>query len=353
MSVSTEDCRATIPEGDDHGDRARFAYLLITHKEPRQIEALAERLLELSPTGQVVVHHDLESDPPPWDGKPPSRVHMVSRQKVLWGDWSLVDATLRMVRFGVEQLGLDWFVLLSGEHWPVVDLTSWEESTAASGIDAFVQALRLPPRLRFGRSDEDGNRFLARCRHHWTTIRQPRSHNANRALYVLAWLSLHTRPIVTFEYSNRRQAWFLGVRWPQGPLKDWTFYKGTQWIAFNRRAADAILRTDPAVIERFRQSHIADETYFHTILYRSEELVVRDEMVSWVPPEPERPMTGESMYIRLDDLPTVWSSGAAFARKIDMTGRPEVLRAIDANVDRHRATRSPSPIATGPAIPGP
>lgn len=340
MALSTHDRSEAASDRADMSRRPRFAYLVLTHKEPHQIEALASRILELSPTGEVVVHHDLAADHLPWKGQPPNRVHLVDRQNVLWGDWSMVEATLRMVRFGLEQLEVDWFVLLSGEHWPVVDLCRWEESSVASGTDAFVEASALPRRLHFGRLDEDGNRFLARCINRWVTIAQPSSLNAHRVLYHLAQLALYTRPIVTFEHSDRRRSWFIGIRrWRRGPLKGWTFYKGSQWIAFNRHAADAILHTDPGVTDWFRQGHISDETYFHTVLHHAEGLVVSNRMASWVPPEPERPMYGEAMYIRLDDLPTVWSSGAAFARKVDTVNRPEVIRAIDDEVDRQRATR--------------
>ena len=88
----------------------RFAYLILSHKEPRQVEVLAARILELSPHGQVVVHHDLDSDDLPWGGRPPDRVNFVPRTRILWGDWSIVDATSRMVRFALEELHADWFV---------------------------------------------------------------------------------------------------------------------------------------------------------------------------------------------------------------------------------------------------
>ena len=142
--------RTTPSAGSDDGPC--FAYLLLSHKDPGQVEALAARILELSPHGHVVVHHDLASDDVPWDGRPPSRVHFVDRSRILWGDWSIVEATLRMVRYAVEELRADWFVVLSGEHWPVADLHEWENATSLSSIDAFVEADPVPERLRFGRA---------------------------------------------------------------------------------------------------------------------------------------------------------------------------------------------------------
>jgi hypothetical protein len=137
----------TTHTGEEHAGtppEPRFAYMLLTHKDPHHVEELAGRILDLSPTGHVVIHHDLASELLPWQGQPPDRVHFVDRRQVLWGDWSIVDATLRMILFAHDQLDADWFVMLSGEHRPIVDLEQWEADTLASDADAFVEATPLP-----------------------------------------------------------------------------------------------------------------------------------------------------------------------------------------------------------------
>ena len=326
-----------FPSGPDRGHEGPcFAYLILSHKDARQVEALADRILELSPGAQVVVHHDLAAGDVPWGGRPPARVHFVERGRILWGDWSIVEATLRMVRFALEQLHADWYVVLSGEHWPVADLRRWEEGAAGSVVDAFVEADPLPSRLRFGRADEGANMYLSRCIHRWVSVRQPRLASAHRAVGGLWKLSLYATPILTVEYSHRRQTWFFGRPRARGPLEDWVFYKGSQWIAFNRRSAETLLATDPKVTEWFRGGHIPDETYFHTVLRHAENLVVSADVVTYVPIGPKTPML-RWMVLKLEDLPAVWSSGAAFARKADLANRPEVIRALNAEVDRRRA----------------
>ncbi len=316
-----------------------FAYLILTHKDPEQVEALAARILALSPHGQVVVHHDLASDDLPWRGRPPDRVHFVERERILWGGWSIVEATLRMVTFALQELRADWFVVLSGEHWPVEDLRAWELATIASGIDAFVTAEPLPHRLRFGRGDDEtngANMFLSRCLHRWVTVKQPRAAVAHRAVGGFWKLSRYVMPIVTVEYSHRRETWFFGRPRARGRMRDWEFYKGSQWIAFNRRSAETILDADPAVTEWFRRGHIPDETYFHTVLRHDKDLVVTKDVVTYVPIGPKTP-TLRWMVLKIEELPDVWRSGAAFARKVDLADRPEVIRALNAEVDRRLA----------------
>ena len=312
--------------------------MILTHKDPRQVEALAARILELSPWGEVVIHHDLASDDLPWDGRPPSRVHFVERSEVLWGDWSIVEATLRLMRFALEQLQADWFVILSGEHWPAADLRTWEATADASGVDAFVEADPLPGDLSFGRADEARNMYLSRCIHRWVSVRQPHLLTGQRVVFRLSKLSLYVTPIVTLEYSHRRKTWFVGRPRPRRAMHDWLFYKGSQWIAFNRRSARTILETDPAVTDWFRRGHIPDETYFHTVLHHADELVVATDVVTYVPVGPVPP-TDRWMVLRLEELPAVWRSGAPFARKVDLAERADVIHAMNAEVDQSRLAR--------------
>jgi hypothetical protein len=325
-----------------------FAYMLLTHKDPRHVEELASRILDLSPAGHVVIHHDLAAGDLPWQGRPPERVHFVERGRVLWGDWSIVAATLRMIRFAYEDLGADWFVMLSGEHRPVVDLERWERSVMASGADAFAEAEALEPTIHFGRSrGEDANRFLARCLHRWFTIKEPRSTGGTKVFSGFWKISRYVLPFGALEYSHRRQAWFVGMPRRRGRPEATTFYKGTQWIGFNSRSADAVLGTDPAVTEWFKRSHIPDETYLQTVLHNAPGLTVSTDLVTFVPESPLRP-SARWMVLSLEDLQIVWRSEAAFARKVDPDERPDVMKAIDEKVEAERRSPGLSP-SKGPA----
>jgi hypothetical protein len=341
----------TREAGAGPGPGPVFAYLLLTHKEPAHVEELVDRLLDLSPAGQVVVHHDLAAGPEPWAGRPPARVHRVERRPVLWGDWSIVDVTLSMIAVALEQVNAQWLVVLSGEHRPVTDLATWERATWDSGADALVDDRPLPGRLRFGRADEDANRFLARCAHRWSALDEPAHPLGQRAMGGAWKLSRYGAPLGAIEYSHRRRSWFIGTPRPRGPLTGATFYKGSQWMALNRRAAEAVVGVEAPVTDWFRRCHIADETYVHTVLRRHPGLDVRQQLVTFVPDGPARPGPTRWMVLALEDLPAVWASGAAFARKVDPVERPEVISAIDAEVDRRRARPPEASAASGTAGP--
>jgi hypothetical protein len=336
--------QTSTPAGRNPGEPAPsavVAYLLLTHKDPDQVMALADRIHRLSPTSHVVVHHDRKADTLPWDGAPPHWAHLVERVEVEWGDWSIVEATLRMFRFAHEELNAAWFVVISGEHWPVVSLESWERDLAERSVDAILPAQLLPRRLHFGPSDRDENRFLARCVHRWFHIKRPRSDVLHKALAGFSKISLWTHPLVKLEYSLRSDAWFVGVPRRRGPVRNWDLYKGSEWIACNARAAAALLRVDPALTEFFRRSHIPDESYMQTVLRREAGLVVESSDVTWVPPEPEQSAAGW-MLLKTEQLAQIRKTGVAFARKVDASRNPEVIVALDAYIDAEPSRPSPT-----------
>lgn len=318
-----------------NSDRPVFAYLLLTHKDPRHVEELAGRILELSPGSEIVVHHDAGVGDPPWGGQTPAGIHLVERGRVSWGDWSMIDATLRLLRYAVDQLDADWFVLLSGEHRPATALRQWELGTFTSGNDALLAAERLPARLRFGTADFQNNQYLARCRHRWSLFARPRREVVHRSMGLLVKLSARVRPVLSVEYIHRRSAWAVGVRRRAGALRGWDFSRGTQWFALNRRSATAALTIDPAVTEWFRRSWIPDETYLQSALRRVPGLVISDTPTTFVLETPAKPYPGW-MQLSPEDLPALWKSGLPFARKVDPVAHPEVVAGIDGTVDRQR-----------------
>ncbi len=147
-----------------------------------------------------------------------------------------------------------------------------------------MPAERLPRRLRFGRRDLDGNRFLARCVHRWFKFGRPRLAVAHRALAGLFKVSLWTHPIFKLEYSLRGDSWFVGVPRRRTPVRAWDLYKGSEWFACDARAARLLLEVDPTVTAYFARSHIPDESYFQSVLRHVPDIVVDGSVVTWVPP---------------------------------------------------------------------
>ena len=183
-------------------------------------------------------------------------------------------------------------MLLSGEHRPAVDLARWEREVAASGADALVRADELPARLRFGWRDFETNQYLARSRHRWRLVPRPRSDVVHRAVGWATKLGRGLHPLLAIEYVHRRDAWLVGLRRRAGAMQGRRFWRGSQWLALDRRAADAVLHPDPAVRAWFEQSWIPDETYFQTLLRITPGLTVADRATTFVLDDARAPDAG-------------------------------------------------------------
>lgn len=308
-----------------------MAYLVLSHQRPEQVEALAQRILDLSPAGHVVVHHDASAPTAPWNGSPPPRVHLLPRTRVLWGDWSMVETSLRLLRYASEELDADWCAFLSGEDRPVVNLPQWERALAASGSDGLVPATPVDRKPVFGRSPTAGDVNFTRYSYRWREI--PPVGGATRSAVELARrVSRYTQPLFKIEYTNRRERFFLGLprrrRLPAG----WTLYTGPQWVACGRRSMEALLHVDKSVIDWYRQTWIPDQSFFQTVLYNQPGLVLDRSPLTYVVSFKDKQQRGD-MVLRAGDLEVIRHSGAAFARKFDPSVDAEILRAIDAGID--------------------
>jgi hypothetical protein len=313
----------------------RVAYLVLSHHRPEQVEALADRILTLSPRASVVIHHDADAAAAPWAGATaPPRVHLMERTPVVWGDWSMVETSLRLLRYPVDTLDADWFVFLSGEDRPVVDLARWERDIEAGAVDGLVPATALDRRPSFGHRPTAPDINFVRYAYRWRELPPVRG-ATRRAVEMARRVSRFSQPAFKIEYAPRRERFFLGLprrrRLPAG----WTLYCGPQWVAFGRRAAGVLLGTDENVVAWFRQTWIPDQSYFHTVLHNHRDLVLSGTPLTYVVTEDTKRRRGD-MVLRVDDLAAIGRSGAAFARKFDPAIDPEILRAVEAGITGDR-----------------
>lgn len=218
------------------------------------------------------------------------------RVPVHWGEFSLVQATLMMIREALEHpTHYDYFVLLSGSDYPLRNgeyiRAFFEDNT---GLE-FMNLMKLPApgfpiakinKLRYP-SDKPVRRFATRA---------------------LGRLGLAQRDF---------KQWLRGLQ----P------YCGSQWWAISRDAVKYIVeftQVNPHVEGYFQNTFTSDEMFFHTILgnspFRSK---IRRNLVYLDWPKPrEHPLILTDEHLRLfESLEKVyvedeWGHGEAlFARK--------------------------------------
>ncbi|HVC69134.1 MAG TPA: beta-1,6-N-acetylglucosaminyltransferase [Acidimicrobiales bacterium] len=305
---------------------SRVVYVIFSHRRPVQVERLVARILALSPSGQVVLHHDPRVEPMTWKEPPGARVHMVEPRPMDWGGFTMVAATARVLEHVEETFDYDWCAVISGQDYPARNLATWEQELARGGSDYLLSAqeVNFDPRRRRRQLVED--EYYVRYAYRWRPLgRTPKAvvPIANRlANLVGAGPVLLTRP-----FKGRHR---LGVArsTPFGP--DWRCFKGSQWMAMSRAAVRHILEVMDSrrdLARYYATTLVPDESFLQSILGNAGHLRRCDQRLTftlWAGSGAAHPNTLTST-----EVPAALASGCAFARKLDIDVDPAALDALD------------------------
>ena len=223
-------------------------YLVLAHESTKRVTRLVDKLLDEDSNGQVIVHFDKKSGKTPfkylndyYSNAPRCHV-LTNRVRCGWGQWSLVEATLRMLRFVQQTRKTDYYYLLSEYCYP-------------------TQPIKLLKRYL---QDNKGANFIECKDSSWIKdgIREDRylyRHFLNKRKYP----RLH-------RWTYKCQKW-VGLK-RQVP-KGLTVRFGSQWWCLTQEAVDHILIVESQYRHFFRWVWIADECFFNSLLstYQSDE----------------------------------------------------------------------------------
>ena len=111
-----------------------FAYIILSHRAPEQVERLTRAIRALSPDARIVITHDTHLAPLPRPLDDRVEVHERAHGPA-WGRMGLVDAVLdRMV--ALEAAGdHEWVAVISGQDFPVRPLDAWEDEIRGLGVN--------------------------------------------------------------------------------------------------------------------------------------------------------------------------------------------------------------------------
>lgn len=222
-----------------------IAYILLCHKDPDDIVAQAERLT--AGGDYVAIHFDSRSGRSAFGmiasrlkGNP-SVVLVRRRVRCGWGEWSLVEATLRAVRAAVEAFPkATHFYMLSGDCMPI---------KSAGFIHAFLDADDADYIESFDFFESDWIR--TGLKEDRLIYRHPFNERTRKWLFY------------RFYELQKRMGWRRAIP------ADMQIMIGSQWWCLRRRTIEAILHfcdTRKDVVGWFRTTWIPDETFFQTLV---------------------------------------------------------------------------------------
>jgi hypothetical protein len=328
---SSDDQAADSPRGS--GSEPVAAYVVLSHRDPDQVERLVAAIRRSSPRAHVVVAHDGRQSPAP--RALDEQVHVWEHGlRTDWGSWELVEATLGAFERARALADPSLVALVSGADYPTRDLAVWERDFVAAGGGWVGEAQPLHYRPRWGRRYGEGRDDLTRYTYRWIplpdsglTRRLPRRVEEVRRR-VRDALFLAVEPALSRRFVARGRGAHLGVRRLRTPFSgSRPCYKGSQWVAMDRGLLDRLLETagpGSALARFYKHTIIPDESLIPTVL-------------SWAAPPSPAPLTylahidgpeGPRLLVEAD-LADIVSSEAVFCRKVSSPASDSLLAALE------------------------
>lgn len=231
--------------------RTDFAYLILGHADPAHLAKLIHSLD--TERSRFFIHIDKKSDIGQFLTLERDNVHFCdNRINCAWGDFSLVEATLELVRHALSHsYGAQRLVLLSGSCLPVQPTSYIEAFFDAHPADEFIEWFDFP-NVRYGKP-------MGRIEHYWL----------RRNFSSLALKLKFGRLQGLFQqFINRR----LPSRDYRSALEGLSLHAGSQWWALTRAAAEHLISfpsKNPSFYNFVKNTDCPDEFFFQTALANS------------------------------------------------------------------------------------
>jgi Core-2/I-Branching enzyme len=284
--------------------RPSLAYLILCHKNPRQVIRLIERLREDDTV--FVIHVDKRSNEEVYTelreyASKTSHVYFAERHRCYWGNFGIVRATISCIQAAIRlDLPFDYAFLLSGQDYPIKANAEIRSFLSRHQGAEFIESFRLETPNRWSNTGGYGQAM-------------------NRIQYWTVYVRSHC-----FQIRLKR-------RFPRG----WTPYGGSQWWCLSKDCISYLgeaVRKNKSIVRYFKWVFVPDESFFQTLLSNSpfhKKIISADlRYVDWINPNPNYPRT-----LELVDLAKLKAASKIFARKVEKGRSDGLLDQLDRYLD--------------------
>lgn len=225
------------------------AVLILAHKNIDQVVELTERL---SATFNVYIHIDMKTHVTKEQKEKFKQLNsiVISKYNVKWGSYSIVRATIDLIRLALANKNNTYFHLISGQDWPM-----------------------MPPRKIYEHFEHTDRIYM----NYWlaTSMRKTGEPEIWWSKYYYNYDKVNRKS--TFGKIYHRllllfQTIFRVNKLKKFGLKDDYIYAGQQWVDVPRDSLDYAIEyydSHPEIEKIFSTSFCADEMWLQTILCNS------------------------------------------------------------------------------------
>ncbi|BCL36772.1 beta-1,6-N-acetylglucosaminyltransferase [Nostoc sp. MS1] len=225
-----------------------LAYLILAHNNPSHLQKLI-KALDGADT-HFFIHIDAKQDISPFQSKISNEniSFIKERSIIFWGEFSIVQATIDLIKAALSKQKFEYLILISGSDYPLKNAQYIKDFLQRKKGSEFITLVEVPhEEYRKG-----WDRF------HQYRISFPSNNKILRGV----------KRVLNFVINNVLH-WQRNYKKSLGDLKP---YAGGQWWALSGDACQYILdfiEKNPKVVRFFQTAFIPDESFFQTILGNS------------------------------------------------------------------------------------
>lgn len=322
----------------------KVAFLVFNHRGPEQLVRLLTTLRAQLPDSPLVVHHDVfHGELPSAVVEPVGNVHLLaSGQRVVWGEFSMVDVLCWSLTWMREHLEFDWVVVLSGQDYPIKPLRGLADDLTANGADAV-----------FGATLIDQMPVLKRMIMHRRYFFRYRPAAAGRlpggareVLHRATWPLVQAlnilQPLFRIYRLTSHVPYRFGWRARNKPFNsEFPCWHAATWCALSRGALEYMLdyvADQPDYVDYYRGTMCADESMLASIVCNAPHLRVAHRHITYTRWDNARSAHPDTF--RAADFNHLLGVQQYFARKFDIEVDATILDALDDFIAHDAPTHS-------------
>lgn len=271
----------------------KVAYLILAHNQPEMLKELVSAINR--PKEQLFVHIDRKADIAPFKELLEGQCTFIEqREHISWGSFSMIQATIHLLKTTASSGKFDYYSLLSGCDYPIKPVSAFESFLERNRPAEFITCDNAVGSSKIQRRYSGFFLF------------------ENRSNFIKK---------LNFAITKIQRIFFK-----RKPYRKEVVFYGSQWWTLTGTCVDYILdaiRQDVQRLKYFKRTHVPDEMFFQTLLMSSPFAAnVENNNLRCILFEEERsnPKTWT-----MADKEFLLSSPAYFARKFDMSAEPQII----------------------------
>ncbi len=300
-------------------------YLILAHKNPLQLGRMIERLDDGA--SKFFIHLDAKTPIEPFAARlEGAHIRFIDkRERCVWGDFSIVQATIHLMEAASNEQGL--FILMSGQDYPI---------QSQGYINNFLEHNKEFDFIEIEPLEEKWKPKMVKDKlEHYHILHSEERGNSNCYAPFAHCSVFQKLRTLTHLLKGRlsRKSFRLLCSLPKRIAPFERQYAGSQFWAFSERTFYAVLnyiREHKAALEGYyKYTSSPDEIYFHSVLMH---LVAKDstiklkEQITYV-----NYFRKNNVFVSEDFDKLTSEKGKLFARKFDTDIDIEILNKLDSN----------------------